>query len=293
MFEYLFEKCKPLLDIIVDPVIAYIKKLPKSVVMLLLFMTVSIGSLSYLYYDKIIYIFENSVYIPRVLFSKDRFIPFSSEIIRSINSTKERLSASVSLDLENIGSGNLTPWSAAQAVVSLLDKSSIDTRGVVEYVNSRKAPGCECWADTPDRLADFHNPFITGWIFFAFSELGYPLSDGSLDLILSEQHEDGWWPTFPANKNRQWASTYATSWALIGLYKQKQKGYINAKKETAVARALRRGASWLVAVRDHARWKNYPYLTDSKHSESISGLVLHTINMLIGEKAHRYKHRMA
>lgn len=75
---------------------------------------------------------------------------------------------------------------------------------------------------------------------------------------------------------------------MLGIFRQKQKGYLTVDQSAAVDRALRRGVAWLVSVRDHARWKSYPYSSyETEDSESISGLVLHTINVL-GEDAHQF-----
>jgi hypothetical protein len=195
----------------------------------------------------------------------------------------------IDTDLDESSKDILTPWSAAQAVVAIDDfhKSKLDVQPLVELINSGRAPMCECWAETPDRSPDFHNPFIAGWILYAFAEMGIPISKATLETLLTEQQVGGWWSMFPANNDRQYASTYTTAWVLLGVSKQKQKGYVSADQISAVDKALKRGTQWLLSARNHARWKNYPYLTadEASQSESISGVVLHTINNVIDVEA--------
>ncbi|HXN88741.1 MAG TPA: hypothetical protein VN890_05225 [Methylocella sp.] len=242
-----------------------------------------------MFYPGMVDTVKDALYVSRVALVNSSNIPFSSDVVARTKSTKRRLASTVALDLSEMSNGILTAWSTAQAVVSVsgFDISIVETHKIVDFINSKQTPGCECWAETSDRLRDFHSPFISGWIFCAYAEIGIPVPEGALNTLLSEQQEAGWWSTFPVNRDRQYASTYTTAWALLGLLRQKQKGYINIEKRAAVEKALTRGAHWLLSVRDHARWKSYPYSV-SKESESISGLVLHVINQLLGEDAKQF-----
>jgi hypothetical protein len=288
VFEYIIKKLEPLLDIIVDPLIAALKKLPLIVLITSISIIAAISVAAYYYHDMLISISYDAVYIPRVL-TNSSSINFSSDIFTHTISTQHRLLLTIDTDLDEISSNILTPWSAAQAVAAVhdVDKSKLDVQHIVDFINSGKAQMCECWAETPDRSRDFHNPFIAGWILYAFAEMGIPSSRATLETLLSEQQIGGWWSTFPANNDRQYASTYTTAWVLLGLSKQKQKGYVSADQISAVDKALIRGTEWLLSARNHARWKNYPYLTadEASQSESISGVVLHAINNVIDVEA--------
>jgi hypothetical protein len=292
MSEYIIKKLEPLLDIIVDPIIAALKKLPLIVLIIAISIISAISVAAYHYRDILISISYDVIYIPRVL-TDSSSIPFSSDISTHMVSTQHRLLLTIDTDLDEISSGTtsniLVPWSAAQAVVAVhdFDKSKLDVQHIVKFINYGKAPMSECWAETPDRLREFCNPFIAGWILYAFAEMGIPSSKATLETLLSEQQVGGWWSTFPANNDRQYASTYTTAWVLLGVSKQKQKGYVSADQISAVDKALIRGTQWLLSARNHARWKNYPYLTadEASQSESISGVVLHAINNVIDVEA--------
>jgi hypothetical protein len=281
MFEYILKKLEPLLDSIVDPLIAALKKLPLIVLIIVVSIISAIFVAAYHYRDLLISVSYTAIYVPRVL-TNSSSIPFSSDISTHMVSTQHRLLLTMDMDLDEISRDILTPWSAAQAVVAA-DKSKLDVQHIVEFINSGKAPTCECWAETPDRSREFRNPFIAGWILYAFAEMGILSSKATLETLLAEQQVGGWWSTFPANNDRQYASTYTTAWVLLGLSKQKQKGYVSADQISAVDKALIRGTQWLLSARNHARWKNYPYLTadEASQSESISGVVLHAINNVI------------
>jgi hypothetical protein len=295
--SYISDKIAPLLDRITDPIVDRLRKAPLGVLITVLCL---IGTAGLAIYNPgfvgstlnlLTSVTSKAFYMKRVAFDNSRHaIPLSHDVIEKTKSTEKIIASTLDLDLSDMakGKGSLTAWSAAQAISSLEHFSprnaSKYNKAFLDFIQSTVILDCACWAETPDRKADFHNPFVSGWIFHALADMGEPAKEDVLDKLLSEQHNEGWWSTFPANTDTQYASTYATAWALLGLASQIKNGCISEPKNAAVEEALTRGSQWLMSVGSDARWSNYPYLTnESEVSESISGLVLHVLNETIGD----------
>ena len=300
--SYVADKIAPLLDRVVDPIVGRLSKAPIIVVIFVL--CVMGGTLAIIYhpglitssYNIVVSAINNAIYAGRVATADSKTIPLSPEIVERIKITQQRIASTIDSELSEMSQtyrgGPLSAWSAAQDIVSVsdFDPSILDRykKTFVDFIYANVIPGCGCWAETPDRNRDFHNPFISGWIFYALSKMGVPASDDALNTLLLEQSKKGWWSTFPVNNGKEYASSYTTAWALLGLFSQKEKGYISKEKSADVEKALKRGSEWLLSVREGPRWKSYPYYTEeATESESISGLVLHVLNKILGEEAIR------
>lgn len=187
MFDYIIKKLEPLLDMIVDPLMAWLRK--RSLTFKICLSGAAAVLIAMMYYGYTLnWVAEKALYVPRVAFSNTSTIPFSSDVVARTKRIKRRLASTVADDLSELANGDLTPWSAAQAVVSVSGVAQ-NLVEIVEFINSKHAPDCECWAETPDRLRAFRNPFISGWIFYALADIGIPVSQGALDILLSEQQE--------------------------------------------------------------------------------------------------------
>jgi hypothetical protein len=296
MPEFMKQFFAEIRKIIVDELIAWFRRI--SLIAKIAVICIIAAIIGGIYYkDEVVRYAGIALYVPRAIFGdlshagplKATSLPLSSHTEESTKEIERRLVQREFDDLAHMSNGKFTPWSVSQAVISVATDIA-DKEKIVAFINSGHAQGCACWGEIANSSRDFHVPFISGWIFYAFAELKIPVTEEALDTLLAEQNEEGWWSTFPANNDRQYASTYTTAWALLGLLRQKREGYIKGEKVAAVERALTLGGEWLSSVRSAAaRWKNYPYLIHgAKESESISGLVLHTLNQLLGDNVHHF-----
>jgi hypothetical protein len=120
-------------------------------------------------------------------------------------------------------------------------------------------------------------------VFAALGAVSKKANPKFVSYLLDHQNPDGWWTTFPVNASRDYASTYATAWAIIGLMSQKQIGAIDVERRAEVDAALERASLWLRTVSNgKGRWKTYPYLEEESgnpESDSVSGLIVHALNL--------------
>ena len=281
MIYYFNKKLEIPLDSVLEPVWKWLMASSwkvKTIILLasgLLFYAVT-------YPDVVESLYKRTNSIAKVLFLASNVIPLDKALVKESRSIVTRLSRTVSGDLLKLHVSNLTPWSAAQAVMSLADADStvIDKNAIVSFIRSNTVPGCACWTELPKHVSEPQCTFISGWVIAAFADAGVAATNEELKYILDAQDQDRWWPTFHIMKYSNYASTYSTAWILIGLLRQKEKGYINKREATAVDSAIARATGWLLSVRGKgARWKPYPRLNVNIESESISGLVLHALHL--------------
>ena len=283
MIDYFKKKLEILLDSALEPVWKWLMASSRQVKIAILLVS---GLLFYVvtYPDTVesLYIKTNS--IAKVLFSAPDVVPLAGDIVKESRSTVTRLSKTVSGDLLKLNVSNLVPWSAAQALMSVAgaDSTVIDKDAIVSFIRSNTVPGCACWTELPKNASDAQCIFISGWVMAAFADAGVPVTSEELRYALDAQDQDGWWPTFHIMKYPNYASTYSTAWILIGLLRQKEKGFINKRDTVTVDNAIARATGWLLSARGKgARWKSYPKLNVNTESESISGLVLHALHLSV------------
>jgi hypothetical protein len=119
----------------------------------------------------------------------------------------------------------------------------------------------------------------------ALAQIGKPGTKEEVRFLLDEQHQDGWWSTFPVNHESQYASSYGTAWALLGLNGQFTKGFVDVNDARLISAAIQKASAWLLAQREQrSRWKDYPLLRSGRASESISGAVLHALHQTVPKK---------
>jgi len=171
-------------------------------------------------------------------------------------------------------------WTFAQILAATNNLKATNPTTAQSYLRSVADSACACWHETPLRQSPPHIA-ASGWALFALAEIGVPATEPELRFFLSEQQSGGWWSLFPSTGNDKYASTFATSWALIGLQNQLSKGLIDQSALAEVSKAIATGAAWLIARRgSHARWENYPsWHEKGTESDSISGLVLHALHV--------------
>jgi hypothetical protein len=214
----------------------------------------------------------------------DNSFALDSETKAKLISTTERLDKTVKTDLTSIA--ELTPWSIAQSIVALEGNKPTTSRPgyaqkAISLIRSNETNGCFCWAETStSKETGEMCTFIAGWVMLAFSNLGETISDGELAHILGAQKAEGWWPMFEDRTDETFASTYSTAWIVLGLAEMNRRELISSAMRSRAEDAVARGVAWLLHTRtDLGKWKPYPNIAKSRESDSISGLVLHTLHV--------------
>jgi hypothetical protein len=213
----------------------------------------------------------------------DDSIALDTETKAKLISTTQQLDKTVKNDLTNFA--GLVPWSIAQAIVALEGNKPTTSRPgyaqkAISLIRSDETNGCFCWAEIPSKETDEVCTFIAGWVMLAFSNLGETISDGEVAHILSAQKAEGWWPMFEDKTDEAFASTYSTAWVVLGLAEMNKRELISSAMRSRAEDAVARGVAWLLTTRtDLGKWKPYPNMVKSRESDSISGLVLHTLHV--------------
>jgi len=213
-----------------------------------------------------------------VVTSKSSVLPLNSSIAARLYETATRLSHGLQSDLDDPRS--LSPpsaWALAQVIVATNEMATIDREMIRTYLRSISIGECNCWQEAPNTPLHIT---ASGWVLFALADMGIPATEAEIRFLLGEQQPQGWWSLFPATSDEQYASTYATSWALLGLHRQLSAKLLSKPLSDSVSAAIKKGCAWLVSHRESGsvRWKNYPLLASGIISESLSGLALHTLH---------------
>ena len=212
----------------------------------------------------------------------DGGLALDSDTKAKLLSTTQRLERTVKADLTSFA--GLVPWSIGQAIVAV-EEGEQPTRPVfaqkaISLIRSNETDGCFCWAEVPSKRTDEMCTVIAGWVMLAFSHLGEPISDSEVAHVLGAQRAEGWWPIFEDKTDEEFASTFSTAWIVLGLAEMNRRELISVAMRSQVEAAVVRGISWLQTTRaDSGKWKPYPNMANSKVSDSVSGLVLHTLHV--------------
>jgi hypothetical protein len=218
----------------------------------------------------------------KVAMADEGHIALDSGTKEKLSSATKRLENTVKSDLTHFA--GLVPWSIAQAIVAV-EEGEQPTRpayaqNAISRIRGNETGRCFCWAEVPSKDTNEVAMVIAGWVMLAFSDLGEPISDGEVAYILGAQKAEGWWPTFRDKTDETFASTYSTAWIVLGLAEMSRRELISSAMRSQVEGAIARGVSWLQMTRtDSVKWKPYPNMAKSEESDSISGLVFHTLHV--------------
>lgn len=286
MFEYFNKKLEALLESVLEPLWTRVLAAPRRTKIAILLICGAVGS-AVAYPDAPRELYTRAEAITRTALSRSQKIPLSSNLIVKTRSTTKRLSRLVQGDLLKLNVVSITPWAAAQAAAAVANMESVilDKRAITSFVRSNSVPNCACWTEIPTNTTDAQSIFISGWVMTTLADMDIPATSAEIRYVLDSQNKNGWWPIFNGVTQTQYASTYSTSWILLGLLGQKSKGFIIEQDAQSVDAAITDASNWLLSVRlKGARWKPYPNLHSSNESESISGLVLHVLHLSVPEQ---------
>jgi hypothetical protein len=188
--------------------------------------------------------------------------------------------------LARIGSetSDVTAWAAAQELLAVYGTgTAVDSEKTIDFLYASRSGECACWTEVPSHSDSLQLAHVSGWVFAALGAVSKKADPQFVAYLLDQQNNEGWWTTFPVNASRDYASTYATAWAIIGLASQKKSGAIDGERHAKIDAALLRASRWLRSVsNERGRWKIYPYLeeeSDNPESDSVSGLIVHALNL--------------
>lgn len=180
---------------------------------------------------------------------------------------------------------NPNAWSMAQMTVGTAGRASIPSEAVVEFLEKDSDVPTGSWHENP--TAPPH-VVVSGWVAIAMARVSHKMRPEQLEFFLKGQQPDGWWTLYVINPNgngpiiydRDYASTYATAMATLGLHEQLLIGIDDPKLAARVKAAIRAGRDWLAKTRipNQARWYDYPSNDGRRVLIGISGLALHVLH---------------
>lgn len=181
----------------------------------------------------------------------------------------------------------MNAWEGAQVVVALNglklpNRSPINPEKVLEFFSKTKGEDCHCWKVNPWESAPKIHIGSTAWVVLAKAQLGIPAEPDELRFLLANQiREDGAWSMFPCQEVQS-GSTYATSWTILALGQQVDRGLLQEPLLTEIRHAINAGVTWLYRTRlKDGLWKSYPLLSWSDQTSiSNSGLAIHALHRL-------------
>lgn len=289
LFEYLKNKAAQLADTLFEPVWRRILawSWPARALVLLIVLGTAYGVF---FPESATSAWRITSAVIRVVWVGESKIPIAASITEKTKESISRLSSTLESDLDLLNSDldllnkdEIKPWVVAQETVANYGiGNSPDTKRITSFIRSAAENTCRCWREIPENAGKPRNIFISGWILLALAQMGEPGTKEEVRFLLDEQHQDGWWSVFLVKHESQYASSYGTAWALLGLNSQITKGFVDTNDTRLVSAAIHKGSVWLLAEREHgSRWKDYPLLRNGKSSESISGVVLHALHQTV------------
>jgi serine/threonine protein kinase len=178
---------------------------------------------------------------------------------------------------------NPNAWTMAQMTVGVVDRAAIPSASIVEFLETNSA--ADSWYDSPGAPP---HVVVSGWVAIAMARLNHKMRREQLEFFLKNQHPDGWWTLYvlPSNSggptilDRDYASTYATAMATLGLHEQLLIGIEDPALAARVKAAVKAGRDWLFKTRipDQARWHDYPSNDGRRVLVGVSGLVMHVLH---------------
>lgn len=279
MIDWLVKKLTQLLDTLLDPLWRRVLVLPwpaRVAMVALLIGAVLVG----LHLQQAGRYLAIASRLPTAMqHSADKSMRLSVAYQARITDSIARLAASLESSVARSNKPDYGNWAPAQLVVSLNGLPDARQEVVSQALRARADPSCGCWREFAQASSP-RNVLVSGWALFALGRTGAPASLEQLAFLTGAQKDDGWWPIYPSSDRGEYASTYATAWAMLGLNEQLRRGQVPAEQVDLVTEAVRRGSSWLVNHRipNRARWYDYPFDVDRRISESLSGLVIYTLH---------------
>jgi len=216
--------------------------------------------------------------VSKVFWAQDSPVPLNTSLLNQVHETASRIAITLAKDVDPPAAGT-SPWAIAQATAASHRLIEIDRESLAKFFRDSAEPSCRCWKEIPDQSHPLNIP-VTAWVIFALAEINKPATSEEITFLLNEQQSEGWWSVFPIPKGySDYASSYATAWAVLALHNQLAKKLISDSDAARAREAVSRGASWLLTKRgEAARWKDYPQDPAGKISESISALVVYALH---------------
>ncbi len=179
-----------------------------------------------------------------------------------------------------------SPWAVSQAITALNGRAQSTPLDAFLDLVKRKMidTTCCCWSEIKDEK-DFR---ASGWVAGTLerTKLAYDFPCDITNFFTDHQMENGAWSMINMGQDQtQYSSTYATCHALLTLHYALQKPGLSTAHRNRLETAIKRGVHWLWDTRfspNSAIWRDYLPFKDEITivSQSVSGLVVHTLNIL-------------
>jgi hypothetical protein len=284
VLDYFSKKLEEVFDALLEPLWLRLKAWIKDLSWLgrtLLLVFAGLVALATFYWDSLPLFYRTTVAFGKIVTSVPTQIPLDSSLVFKVRETSRRLAEGLRPELNDPASLNpASAWTLAQLTAASSGMIKIRAEVVRTYFRNVEI-ACDCWQETPGN-SDPPNVAVSGWVLLALAELNFAATEAEVRFFLKEQARDGWWSVFPVTADEANASTFGTAWALIGLKTQLRKKLIPQTMEEEVSNAIAKGSNWLIMHQGSgSRWKDYPLREQGEYSDSISGLVMHTLHLTV------------
>jgi hypothetical protein len=218
----------------------------------------------------------------RVLTTPRTIIPLSKTDHRKLNNITVRMASSLLPDLARRGHPGAEGWSTGQHAAAAQGLTVFDEDSIAGYLREGLDRSCDCWAEVEGAP---RNVVASSWALYGLAEMARPGTPRQVAFLLDNQSSQGWWSPFVAEEREEYASTYATSWAILALHDLFRRGLAPPQDSSRIVQAVQRGAYWLASHREDntARWKTYPLGAKGVESYSLSGLAIHVLGFVGAE----------
>lgn len=212
-----------------------------------------------------------------VIYSKDKL----KDILTVLN---VRLSADAQ-KITGDGEKGLGPWAASQVAAGLygLAHDSIAKDFFYLTTHTMADTTCCCWKE--EKI--YKDLRASGWVVSSIGmlHLTNKYNCNVLEFFLNAQMNNGAWCMIEMDKDLiEYSSTYSTCHAIRALYNSMDK-VKDPRLKDRIRRSIGAGISWLIRSMDSSAtptWRDYPLDRSygSIRSVSLSGLAIHTLNMM-------------
>lgn len=278
VLDYLKEKLAQLLNSVLDPIWRWVLGLSWALRALVLVLIVCVG-LALEHREFFVKSYREVSQIVQVLRAPEHKIPINAETLAGVKDVVSRISKTLEPELKDPDRLVVNAFVTAQLIMGVGTSAGLDANVLQLRLRNARDSSCGCWRELSNQKEMPPNIYISGWILAALASLQAPATSSEVEFLTSEQNSGGWWSVFPVAERPEYASTYGTAWATLGLQSQIDRGLLSVREREVASNAVQRATAWLLTNRlEGARWKNYPLAPSGRSMLSVSALALHVLH---------------
>jgi hypothetical protein len=203
----------------------------------------------------------------RAAFEEKDSVPMSASTRKKLIDLRRSIEADLVADLDEIFSRQVTKeealddsvysaWTISQIAIALPKEASKHSDSFKQYFNYWRHPGGLGWIEFEGNN-DLKVPILS-WGISAHARILGGLQREDVEMLLSDQNRDGWWGVYVGTTESKFASTYATSVAMIAICDAARDKESMIELQPRMREAIRKASEWLRVKRRTSLWMDYP-----------------------------------